>query len=150
MSHAPSEIIHLILLLMKHFLMLSMFKTIAQLYILCKLVKHLHSKVYDKGHCTLSPKCSYAFFSYWSSLPIKMLATDAKTQKIEPDLNCFYWQMKVLEAVCKRDWQREVVFIFCVNILDENFGLFKALKHRTITIKITILASTPADNIVYI
>ncbi len=42
-----------------------------------------------------------------------MLATDVKMQKIEPDPN-FLWQTKVSEAVCKRDWQREVVFIFNV------------------------------------
>ncbi len=42
-----------------------------------------------------------------------MLAMDVKMQKIEPDPN-FLWQMKVSEAVCKRDWQREVVFIFNV------------------------------------
>ncbi len=40
---------------------------------------------------TLSLKFLYAFFvfSYSSSFPIKMLATDAKTQKIEPGPNCF-------------------------------------------------------------
>ncbi len=40
-----------------------------------------------KGHCTLSPKFPHAFFhfTYSSSFPIKMHATDAKTQKIEPD-----------------------------------------------------------------
>ncbi len=46
-------------------------------------------------------------FSYSSSFPIKMHATNAKTQKIEPDPK-FFWRMKVSEAVCKR----EVVFIF--------------------------------------
>ncbi len=41
--------------------------------------------------CTLSPKYLYAFsFLYSSSFPIKILATDAKTQKIEPDTNNFY------------------------------------------------------------
>ncbi len=42
-------------------------------------------------------------FPYSSSFPIKMHATDAKTQKIEPDL-IFFWRIKVSEAVCKRDW----------------------------------------------
>ncbi len=40
----------------------------------------------NKGHCTLSPKFSRVFSS---SFPIKMHATDAKTQKIEPDLIFF-------------------------------------------------------------
>ncbi len=35
-----------------------------------------------RGHCTPSPK-----FSYSSSFSIQMHATDAKTQKIEPDPN---------------------------------------------------------------
>ncbi len=57
------------------------------------------------------------FFPYSPSFPIKMHATDAKTQKIKPDL-IFFWRTKVSEAVCKRDWQCEVVFIFftCENI----------------------------------
>ncbi len=44
----------------------------------------------NKGPCTLTPKCLYGVFVvflYSSSFPIKMLATDAKTQKIKPDLN---------------------------------------------------------------
>ncbi len=52
------------------------------------LTKHfyiiLDFSVQCKGPCTSSPK-----FSYSSSFPIKMLVTDAKTQKIEPDLNFF-------------------------------------------------------------
>ncbi len=40
-----------------------------------------------------------------------MLATDAKTQKIEPDLN-FLWRMKVSEAVCKRDWHNMRSYLF--------------------------------------
>ncbi len=40
-------------------------------------------------------------FSYSSSFPIKMHATDAKTQKIKPDPNFFYEGRKVSEAVCK-------------------------------------------------
>ncbi len=40
-----------------------------------------------RGHCTPSPKFSDAFFSYSSSFSIQMHATDAKTQKIEPDPN---------------------------------------------------------------
>ncbi len=46
-----------------------------------------------KDHCTLSPKFSHAFFSYSSSFPIKINATDAKTQKIEPD-PIFLWHRK--------------------------------------------------------
>ncbi len=33
--------------------------------------------------------CVFSVFSYSSSIPIIMLATDAKTQKIEPDPNFF-------------------------------------------------------------
>ncbi len=33
--------------------------------------------------------CVFLFFSYSSSFPIKMLVTDVKTQKIEPDPNFF-------------------------------------------------------------
>ncbi len=40
-----------------------------------------------------------------------MHATDAKTQKIEPDPN-FLWRMKVLEAVCKRDWHNVRSYLF--------------------------------------
>ncbi len=59
------------------------------------------SKMYhnSKGPCTRSLEFLYAFlFSYSSSL----LATDAKTQKIKPDLIFFLWT-KVSEAVCKID-----------------------------------------------
>ncbi len=51
-----------------------------------------------------------------------MLATDAKTQKIEPDPN-FLWQTKVSEAVCKRDWHNVNSYLFFNKISDENFGL---------------------------
>ncbi len=64
-----------------------------------------------KGPCTRSLKFSYAFFfwgggggSYSSSFPIKLLATDAKMQKIEPRLNIFY---------DRRKFQRQ-----CVNVID--------------------------------
>ncbi len=40
-----------------------------------------------------------------------MHATDAKLQKNKPD-SIFLWWTNVSEAVYKRDWQREVVFIF--------------------------------------
>ncbi len=40
-----------------------------------------------------------------------MHATDAKTQKIEPDPN-FFWQTKVSEAVCKRDWHNVRSYLF--------------------------------------
>ncbi len=45
-----------------------------------------------KGHCTAwVPKFSNVFFCFcfFSHVPIKILATDAKTQKIEPDPNVF-------------------------------------------------------------
>ncbi len=41
-----------------------------------------------------------------------MHATDAKTQKIEPDPNFFLWRTKVLEAVCKRDWYNVRSYLF--------------------------------------
>ncbi len=62
----------------------------------------------------------YKWVLYSSSFSIKMLATDVKTQKIDPDLNIFM-TTNVLEAVCKRDWQRE-------EISDENIGLNEQLQ----------------------
>ncbi len=41
-----------------------------------------------------------------------MLATDAKTQKIEPGPIFFLWQTKVSEAVCKRDWHNVGSYLF--------------------------------------
>ncbi len=52
------------------------------------VVMFLNADVMWWGPCTPSPKLLYAFFQgflYSSSFPIKMLVTDAKTQKIEPD-----------------------------------------------------------------
>ncbi len=40
-----------------------------------------------------------------------MLATDAKTEKIEPNPKKV-WRTKVSEAVCKRDWHNVRSFIF--------------------------------------
>ncbi len=60
----------------------------------------------NKGHCTLSPKFSPAFFS--SSFPIKMHATDSKTQK----RRIFLWQTKVSEAESKRDWHNVRSYLF--------------------------------------
>ncbi len=42
-----------------------------------------------KGPCTPSAKFRFNFFPYLSSFPVKMHATDLKTQKIEPDPNSF-------------------------------------------------------------
>ncbi len=50
-------------------------------------------------------------FSYSSPFPIKMLATDEKTQKIKPDPN-FLWRTKVSEAVCKHDWHNMRLYFF--------------------------------------
>ncbi len=54
----------------------------------------------SKGPCTLSSIFLYAFFGlkiliklYSSSFPNKMTATDAKTQKIEPDPIFFFFLM---------------------------------------------------------
>ncbi len=41
-----------------------------------------------------------------------MHATDAKTQKIEPDPNFFENETKVSEAVCKRDWHNVRSYLF--------------------------------------
>ncbi len=51
-----------------------------------------------------------------------MLATDAKTQKIEPGpiflLRRKFWRQ------CKHDWHNERLYLFFnVEILDENMGL---------------------------
>ncbi len=80
------------------------FKTIGSPFTHRRRVNQLQGK----GPCILSLKFSYVFFrfffSYSSSFLIKMLATDAKTQKIEPDPIFFFLRrMKVLDAVCKRD-----------------------------------------------
>ncbi len=68
----------------------------------------------DIAHWVRNFRMRISVFSYSSSFPIKMNATDAKTQKIEPDL-IFLWQTKVLDVVCKRDchnmriiFQREI------------------------------------------
>ncbi len=42
-----------------------------------------------KGSCKLSLKFAYAFFHFFSSFPIKMLAMDAKAQKIGLGWNFF-------------------------------------------------------------
>ncbi len=55
--------------------------------------------------------CVFHFFSYSYSFPIKMHATDVKTQKIEPDPNLF-WRTKVSEALCKRDWHNVRSYLF--------------------------------------
>ncbi len=41
------------------------------------------------AHWVWNFRVRFPFFSYSSSFPIKMHATDAKTQKVEPDLNFF-------------------------------------------------------------
>ncbi len=53
----------------------------------------------------------FSVFSYCPSFPIKMHATDAKTQKIEPD-PIFFWRTEVSEAVCKRDWHNVRSYLF--------------------------------------
>ncbi len=54
----------------------------------------------------------FSVFSYSSSFPIKMHATDAKTQKIEPDPNFFLTDESFRGSVQTWLTQREVVFIF--------------------------------------
>ncbi len=66
--------------------------------------------------------CVFPFFFLCSpSFPIKMHATDAKTQKIEPGPN-FFWRTKISEAVCKRDWQREFLDSVCNDLKSETFA----------------------------
>ncbi len=75
----------------------------------------------EKGFICMGqgPTFSHVFFyvvSYYPSFPIKMHATDAKTQKIEPDPN-FFWRTKVSEPVSKREdttWGR-IYFLTCKN-----------------------------------
>ncbi len=55
--------------------------------------------------------CVFPFFSCSPSFPIKMHATGAKTQKIKPDPN-FFWWTNVSEAVCKRDWHNVRSYLF--------------------------------------
>ncbi len=55
--------------------------------------------------------CHFRFFSYSSFFPIKMKATDAKTQKIEHDPNAL-WRTKVSAAVCKRDCHNVRSYLF--------------------------------------
>ncbi len=63
------------------------------------------------AHWVRNVRMRFSVFSYSSSFPIKMHATDAKTQKIEPDPNLF-WRTKVSEAVCKRDWHNVRSYLF--------------------------------------
>ncbi len=64
--------------------------TLLSIYYLRNTLKSLHTE------CNI-------FFLYSSSFPNKMLATDAKTQKIEPDPIFFFITTKASEAVCKCD-----------------------------------------------
>ncbi len=70
----------------------------SQCFLMLCFLSMWNSWMYYLGHCTTSPKFSPAFFPYSPSFPIQMHATDAKTPKIEPDLNIL-WQTKVSEAV---------------------------------------------------
>ncbi len=54
----------------------------------------------------------FYFFIFVILSYIKMLPTDAKTQKIKPDQIFFFWRMKVSEAVCKRDWLNVRSYLF--------------------------------------
>ncbi len=62
-------------------------------------------------HTVWNFRMRFSIFSYSPSFPIKMHATDAKTQKIEPDPK-FFWRTKVSEAVCKRDWHNVRSYLF--------------------------------------
>ncbi len=87
------------------------------------------------AHWVRNFRMRFSVFSYSSSFPIKMNATDAKTQKIEPDPN-FLWRTKVSEAVCKRDCHnvRSYLFfnmrIFRTKISDSVCRDLKGKRHR--------------------
>ncbi len=66
---------------------------------------HTESKIFS---CVFP----FFYFSYSSSVPIKMHSTDAKMQKIEPDANFFLWRTNVSEAVFKRDWHNVRSYLF--------------------------------------
>ncbi len=72
-------------------------------------IKPLRIKVI--AHWVWNFRMRFSVFSYSPSFPIKMHATDAETQKIEPDPNIF-WRTKVSEAVCKRDWHNVRSYLF--------------------------------------
>ncbi len=63
------------------------------------------------AHWVRNFRMRFSVFPYSPSFPIKMHATDAKMQKIEPDPN-FFWRTKVSEAVCKRDWHNVRSYLF--------------------------------------
>ncbi len=63
------------------------------------------------AHRVWNFRMRFSVFFVFPSFPIKMHATDAKTQKIEPDPN-FFWRTKVSEAVCKRDWHNMRSYLF--------------------------------------
>ncbi len=75
-----------------------------------------------KGHCTLSLKFLYAFFSVFFRIrhPFlsKCLLRMWKRRKLNL-IRIFLWRTKVSEAVCKRHWHnmRSYLFSTC-----ENFG----------------------------
>ncbi len=54
-----------------------------------------------------SYKCRFSYLSF-----SKCMLCMWKMQKIEPHRNSFLWRWNVSEVVCKRDWQREDLFIF--------------------------------------
>ncbi len=86
---------------------------------LCLVCKQIHSKIkWTKyrvlkaiAHRVRNFRMHFSVFSYSPSFPIKMHATDAKTQKIEPDPN-FFWRTKVSEAVSKRVWHNVRSYLF--------------------------------------
>ncbi len=70
-----------------------------------------------KGHCTLSPKFSYAFFSFFVFVILSYQNACYGCENAENRTRSeFLWRTKVSEAVCKRDWGR-IYFLTC-----ENFG----------------------------
>ncbi len=88
------------------------------------------------AHWVRNLRMCFSVFSYSPPFPIKMHATDAKTQKIEPDLNFFRWT-KVSEAVCRRDWHNVRSYLFfnvrkCRTQCAETFSLqlVKSLCHH--------------------
>ncbi len=83
------------------------------------MLRQSASQVGDTAHVSSSsvhthPRLNILYtliFSYSSSFPIKMLVTDAKKHKIEPDPN-FLMTDEVSEALCKHDWHNVRSYLF--------------------------------------
>ncbi len=81
--------------------------------------------------------CVFPFFflPYSSTFPIKIHATDAKTQKIEPD-PIFLWWTKISGAVCKPDWHnvRSCLFFYMQKFRIQCAMTFRPIKRLKVWI----------------